>query len=76
METSKQATEAKESQKKKGKMARRLKWDWAEASIWTDAMLTALENGVKVYTCLESRWTIPLDENLFPLSFLANKFAM
>lgn len=25
----------------------REKWNWAEASIWTDNMLTALENGVK-----------------------------
>jgi hypothetical protein len=25
----------------------RQKWDWAEATIWTENMLTALENGVK-----------------------------
>lgn len=25
----------------------RMKWIWVEASIWTDAMLTALDNGVK-----------------------------
>jgi RNA-directed DNA polymerase len=25
----------------------RLRWRWVEASIWTDSMLTALENGVK-----------------------------
>ncbi len=27
--------------------ARRIKWDWVEATIWTDNMLIALENGVK-----------------------------
>jgi RNA-directed DNA polymerase len=26
---------------------RRARWDWTEASIWTDRMLAALENGVK-----------------------------
>lgn len=26
---------------------RRARWEWAEASIWTDRMLAALENGVK-----------------------------
>lgn len=31
----------------KAKEARRLKWQWVEASIWTDAMLIALDNGVK-----------------------------
>ncbi len=25
----------------------RMRWEWVEASIWTDSMLTALENGVK-----------------------------
>lgn len=35
------ATQAAEAQ------ARRERWDWAEASIWTDRMLAALENGVK-----------------------------
>lgn len=25
----------------------RLRWEWTEASIWTESMLTALENGVK-----------------------------
>jgi len=25
----------------------RQRWSWVEASIWTDRMLTALENGVK-----------------------------
>lgn len=47
METSKQATEAKQTTEDKVKMTRRMKWMWAEASIWTDAMLAALENGVK-----------------------------
>ena len=27
--------------------ARQQKWRWVEASIWTDRMLAALENGVK-----------------------------
>jgi len=27
--------------------ARRARWTWAEASVWTDRMLAALENGVK-----------------------------
>ena len=26
---------------------RRVRWGWAEASVWTDRMLAALENGVK-----------------------------
>lgn len=28
-------------------VARRERWSWAEAEIWTDRMLAALENGVK-----------------------------
>ena len=36
----KQAAEAQAQQ-------RRLRWQWAQASVWTDRMLTALENGVK-----------------------------
>lgn len=36
-----QATQAAEAQ------ARRERWGWAEASVWTDRMLAALENGVK-----------------------------
>jgi RNA-directed DNA polymerase len=48
METSKQVTEAnKITQEERARGARRIKWEWAEASIWTDAMLKALENGVK-----------------------------
>lgn len=37
-ERAKQAGEAQE---------RRKRWDWVEASVWTDPMLAALENGVK-----------------------------
>lgn len=48
VETSKQATEANEvTEEERAKWARLLKWEWAEASIWTEAMLIALENGVK-----------------------------
>lgn len=48
METSKQVTEARKvTGEKKAISARLLKWEWAEASIWTETMLTALENGVK-----------------------------
>ena len=47
MNISKQVTEAQITEEDQNRKARRLKWEWAEASIWTDAMLTALENGVK-----------------------------
>lgn len=48
METSKQATETNRiTEEERAKWARQLKWEWVEASIWTDTMLTALENGVK-----------------------------
>ena len=48
IEISKQATDAYGvTEEQKAKWDRRFKWEWAEASIWTDAMLTALENGVK-----------------------------
>lgn len=48
METSKQATDAYGvTEEERVRWTRRFKWQWAEASIWTDAMLTALDNGVK-----------------------------
>lgn len=48
METSKQATDAyKVMEEERSRWARRFKWQWAEASIWTDTMLIALNNGVK-----------------------------
>lgn len=47
MKTSKQVTEAPITDEEKIQWARRFKWEWAEASIWTDPMLTALDNGVK-----------------------------
>ena len=48
METSKQATETYEiTEEERIRFARRLRWIWAEALIWTDTMLIALENGVK-----------------------------
>lgn len=48
METSKQVSDAYETtEEERARGVRRIKWEWVEASIWTDAMLTALENGVK-----------------------------
>lgn len=48
METSKQVADTYMcNEEDKAKEARRLKWQWVEASIWTDAMLIALDNGVK-----------------------------
>jgi RNA-directed DNA polymerase len=48
VETSKQETDAYEiTEEEKARWVRRFKWEWAEASVWTDAMLKALENGVK-----------------------------
>jgi RNA-directed DNA polymerase len=39
----KQETEAQEAKA----VLRRMRWSWVEASVWTDSMLAALENGVK-----------------------------
>jgi RNA-directed DNA polymerase len=48
MKKSKQVTEVKPiTDAEKILWERRIKWKWAEASIWTDPMLAALENGVK-----------------------------
>lgn len=48
MGTSKQVTDAYGiTEEDRARWARRLRWEWAEAAIWTDIMLTALENGVK-----------------------------
>jgi RNA-directed DNA polymerase len=45
---SKQVTEALTDKSVKRQTSNlRQRWEWAEASIWTDAMLTALETGVK-----------------------------
>ena len=41
------ATEAQQAGKITAERARRLRWLWAEASIWTNRMLTALETEVK-----------------------------
>lgn len=43
----------------------RPKWSWVEASIWTDGMLTALENGVK-----GGKW---YDHLKWPNAFFANQ---
>lgn len=48
METSKQVAEVnKITEEQRAKLVRLLKWEWTEASIWTEAMLTALNNGVQ-----------------------------
>jgi len=48
MDTSKQVTDTYEiTDEERIRWDRRFRWQWVEASIWTDAMLTALENGVK-----------------------------
>lgn len=48
MGTSKQVTEAPLiTEADRARWALRTRWAWAEGSIWTDTMLTALENGVK-----------------------------
>lgn len=48
MGTSKQVTDAYGiTEEDRTRWTRRLRWEWAEAAIWTDVMLTALENGVK-----------------------------
>jgi RNA-directed DNA polymerase len=48
METSKQVTDTYGiTDEERALWARRFRWEWVEASIWTDAMLIALENGVK-----------------------------
>ena len=38
------------------KLDRRQRWSWTEASIWTDGMLVALENGVKGGKWQRIRW--------------------
>jgi RNA-directed DNA polymerase len=40
-------TRAKQAGEDPAVRARRARWMWAEASVWTDRMLAALENGVK-----------------------------
>jgi RNA-directed DNA polymerase len=48
METSKQVTDAnKITEADRARWARQLRWEWTEASIWNETMLTALEKGVK-----------------------------
>lgn len=43
----KQVTETTANEATQSNMDMRLRWKWVEASVWTDNMLTALENGVK-----------------------------
>jgi hypothetical protein len=40
---------AKQAGEAAPQQARRARWAWAEASIWTERMLAALENGVNRY---------------------------
>lgn len=47
VETPKQDAETDVTPEERARWARRIKWGFAEASIWTDAMLAALEIGVK-----------------------------
>ena len=48
MTTSKQVTEVQIfTETDRVRWARKARWEWTEESIWTDTMLTALENGVK-----------------------------
>jgi hypothetical protein len=46
---------------------RRLRWPWAEASIWTDRMLAALESGVK-----GGCWFSLIDHQRWPNAFFAD----
>lgn len=71
-ETSKQATDAGGiTEEERARWARRLRWEWVEASIWTDPMLIALENGVK-----GNKWfslnNIKIPNNFFADNGLAN----
>ena len=45
----------------------RLRWGWAEPSVWTDRMLTALENGVK-----GGVWFSLIDKVYSPANLLAS----
>ncbi len=48
MVTSKQVTDAYGiTDKDRARWDRQIRWKWVEASIWTDSMLIALDNGVK-----------------------------
>ena len=40
----------------------RARWAWVEAAVWTERMLTALEQGVlggKWYSLMDKVWTLP-----------------
>jgi len=50
----------------KAQRARRAGWTWAEPSVWTDRMLTALENGVK-----GNVWFSLIDKVYSPANLLA-----
>ena len=52
-------TEAKQAGEVEPHRARRERWRWAEASVWTDRMLAALEEGVKGgvwYSLIDKVW--------------------
>ncbi len=51
-------TEVKNKSKQVGEV--RSRWGWTESSVWTDSMLTALENGVKGgkwYSLIDKVWS-------------------
>ena len=43
-------------------------WRWVEATIWTERMLAALENGVK-----GSKWFSLIDQGRWPKAFFAEQ---
>ena len=42
------------------------RWSWTESTVWTDRMLTALENGVK-----GGKWFSLIDHQRWPNAFFA-----
>lgn len=62
----KQETEAQTDAVKRQTSDLRQRWEWVEASIWTDNMLTALENGVK-----GNKWFSLIDKVYKPKTLLA-----
>lgn len=62
VETSKQVAEDHEiTEEDRARWARQIRWEWSEASIWTDSMLAALSNGVK-----GNKWFSLIDKTYRP----------
>lgn len=59
---SKQVSETSDVENK-ARYERRYRWSWAEATVWSDAMLAALENGVK-----GKKWFSLIDKVYKPLT--------